>query len=330
MSNEKRKLAAILFADIQGYTAIMQSDEELGFKMVEKFNDRVNNLVPKNEGEVIQFYGDGVLALFDSSARALECSIALQLEFRKDLEIPVRIGLNDGEVLLKDDNAFGDSINLASRIESIGIPGSVLFSESIYNHVQNKSQFDCQFIDKFHFKNIKREVGVYGLANEGLPIPDKSKVSGKLADKKSITPWKMGMASILFVALAVFITLKYFKTTIISDAPIHSKWIGNWNQQVEGTDKPLGGILQFIDSSGVLYGTAKNQYDSTSMVTTNNIFDLILSEDGDTINGKWQSNAWKDFGGDLQFIISENDREFVGFYTISEQVDSFFWNGSKN
>ena len=132
MSKEKRKLAAALFADIQGYTAMMQNDEALAVSCLNRFKKAIDREVPSNDGEVIQFYGDGVLALFDSAANAVQCALELQRDFTSDPSVPVRIGLNDGEVIMREDNAFGDSINIASRIESIGIPGSILFSSSIH------------------------------------------------------------------------------------------------------------------------------------------------------------------------------------------------------
>ena len=330
MKNEKRKLASILFADIQGYTALMQDDEEYGFKIVEKFNQEINALVPSHNGEVIQFYGDGVLALFDSTMDALSCAIQLQLKFRIAPEVPVRIGLNNGEVLLREGNAFGDSINLASRIESIGVPGSILFSENIYEQIQNKSVFQTQFVGEFKFKNIKNKTGVYGITNEDLPVPDKSEVTGKLEVKKPLSTWKIVLAGLLFIIAAVFVTTQFVQQNVIEEMPLHQPWIGNWNQSLEGdSERTIDGMIQFIDTLGVIQGISRNEYGSNLQPTFNKLFDIILSEDGQTLQGKWQSTQWNQYNGRFSFQLAEDQRSFNGYYSMDGSDGRFFWNGYK-
>ena len=330
MTKEKRKLSSILFADIQGYTAMMQEDEANAFKLVEKFNNEINTLVPKHRGEVIQFYGDGVLALFDSTIDAVQCSLALQIKFRDEPIVPVRIGLNNGEVILRDDNAFGDSINLASRIESIGVPGSILFSENIFEQVHNKPEFEVQEIGEFNFKNIKKKTKVFGLANNGLPVPDKSEVTGKLEVKKPISTWKLALGLLTFIIAAVFITSKIVKSDVVEDAPIHQDWIGNWNQSVEGdADNTIEGIVQFIDTLGIIEGISRNEYGQNLQPTYNKLYDIITSEDGNQLMGKWQSMQWRQTRGTFTFKLNGNQRSFLGEYTMEGQDGKFFWNGSR-
>ncbi len=94
-------------------------------------------------------------------------------------EIPVRIGLHMGEVLFKNNGAFGDGINIASRIESMGIPGSILVSKTIRDQIINKSSFLLASLGSFEFKNVKEPMEVFALANEGFVIPDKLDLQGK-------------------------------------------------------------------------------------------------------------------------------------------------------
>ena len=109
---QQRKLAAILFADIVGYTALMQSDERLALAHLQKFKQSLEQLVPANKGEIIQFYGDGCLATFHSSLEAVACAKKLQTQYQSKPTVPVRIGIHSGDVVFKEGNVFGDAVNM--------------------------------------------------------------------------------------------------------------------------------------------------------------------------------------------------------------------------
>ena len=125
--SHERKLAAVLFADIVGYTALMHKDEAEAKRQIDKFRELFNTLVPQFEGEIIQYYGDACLCIFDSSVKALNCAIEIQSSFIKPPPVAVRIGLHSGDIYFDDDNVYGNSVNIASRIQAIGVPGSILF-----------------------------------------------------------------------------------------------------------------------------------------------------------------------------------------------------------
>jgi len=175
----KRKLAAILFCDIEGYTSLMQTNEQLALSSLQKFKTQLDTQVPQHHGEIINFYGDGCLAIFNSSVDATACAKSLQTIFQSEPKVPVRIGLHAGDVVLRDDNVFGDAVNIASRIESMGVPGSVLLSSTVQNQIHNQSTFDVSLIGKFEFKNINKPMSVYALKGEGLIVPEKAKLKGK-------------------------------------------------------------------------------------------------------------------------------------------------------
>ena len=134
------KLAAILLADIVGYTALMQADEKAALQSLDKFKSVLETLVPLHKGEIIQFYGDGCLAIFNSSVDAMACAKQLQENFQTVPKVPVRIGLHAGDVVLKDDNVFGDAVNIASRVESMGIPGAILLSSNVRNQIKKPNR----------------------------------------------------------------------------------------------------------------------------------------------------------------------------------------------
>lgn len=178
-TQQARRLAAILFADIAGYTAMMQRDERQALTLLQKFKQEVENQVPAHHGELIQFYGDACLAVFTSSIDAVSCALSLQAAFRQAPNVPVRIGLHAGEVVFKEGNVFGDAVNIASRIESMGVPGAVLLSSSVQHQIRNKPEFQVTSLGRFQFKNVEDAMTVYALANEGLIVPDRQGIKGK-------------------------------------------------------------------------------------------------------------------------------------------------------
>ena len=176
---ENRKLSTILFADIEGYTALMQSDEAKALRFLNAFQTELEAKVPEFDGEIVQYFGDGCLLSFDSPSQALHCAMSLQANFKK-LEIPVRAGMHLGEVIFTESNVFGDGVNVASRIESMGIAGGVLLSKSVRDQVKNKSEFQLVSLGPFEFKNIEEPLEVFAIANPGFAIPEKDSLSGKL------------------------------------------------------------------------------------------------------------------------------------------------------
>ncbi|MBT8323408.1 MAG: adenylate/guanylate cyclase domain-containing protein, partial [Eudoraea sp.] len=113
MSN--RRLAAIMFTDIEGYTALMQRSEVEAMGLRAAHRKIFDSFTTKFNGEIIQYYGDGTLSIFDSAVDAVKCGIAMQLAFQKDTQIPVRIGIHSGDIVLTEDDIIGDAVNVASR-----------------------------------------------------------------------------------------------------------------------------------------------------------------------------------------------------------------------
>jgi predicted ATPase/class 3 adenylate cyclase len=173
------QLTTVLFTDIVGYTAMMESDEEQALSCLRKFKQEMEAKIPAHRGKIIQFYGDGCLSTFTSSIEALSCAEALQFAFQELPIVPVRMGLHLGEVVFEDDNVYGAAVNIASRIESMGRPGSVLFSQSVHDQIKNKVDFSSALLGTFQFKNVVAQMDVFALTNEGLVIPDASELKGK-------------------------------------------------------------------------------------------------------------------------------------------------------
>ncbi len=179
MSNTRR-LAAIMFTDIAGYTALMQRSEADAIHIRQRHRDVFEPTTKRFGGKIIQYYGDGTLSIFDSSVDALYCAAELQRQFREEPAIPIRIGLHTGEIVLTKDDIVGDSVNLASRVESLGVPGSVLLSGKVAEEVRNQEDLHLVGLGSFHFRHDSHSREIFALNLPGLVVPKPKDLSGKL------------------------------------------------------------------------------------------------------------------------------------------------------
>jgi adenylate cyclase len=169
MAGQSHQLAAILFADIVGYTAMMQENEELAVEKVNRFREVVELVAEELNGKIIQYYGDGSLLLFQSSTDAAEFAKLLQEDLYNEPQVPVRIGIHMGDVLVHAGNIFGDVVNIASRIQSLAPAGGVYISEVVYRNIANKKELESVFVKEEKLKNVKDPMRIYQLLTEGIP-----------------------------------------------------------------------------------------------------------------------------------------------------------------
>jgi len=170
--SQKRQLAAIMFTDIQGYTAMMQQDEEQAIKIRERHRDIFDSTTKKYRGKILQYYGDGTLSIFNSAIDAVKCGIEMQLAFQLDPKIPVRVGIHIGDIIFSEEEIIGDGVNVASRIESLAVAGSVFISDKVYDEIKNQKSIQTRTMGTFELKNVERPVNVFAISNEGLVVPE--------------------------------------------------------------------------------------------------------------------------------------------------------------
>ncbi|MBE9519183.1 MAG: hypothetical protein IMY68_11460, partial [Bacteroidetes bacterium] len=185
-----RQLAAIMFTDIEGYTALMQQNEEKAIQARDKHRHIFNSITEKHNGRILQYYGDGTLSIFDSAIDAVTCGIEMQLGFQEDPTIPVRIGIHTGDIIFSKEEIIGDSVNVASRIESLSVPGSVFISDKVYDEIKNQEYIKTSMLKTFKLKNVEKPIEVYAISNVGLIVPNPDDIKGKTHSEPSSLPQK--------------------------------------------------------------------------------------------------------------------------------------------
>lgn len=182
---QKRQLAAILFTDIEGYTALMQQDEYKARELRNAHREIFESATQKFDGKIIQYFGDGTLSIYQSTVEAIYSCIEMQLAFMAK-NIPVRIGLHVGDIVYSEEDIIGDAVNIASRIESCAIPGSILISDKVHDQIRSHKDIKTKFLDVYELKNVDSAMPLFAIANKGLLTPDPVKIKGKLKEHVEI------------------------------------------------------------------------------------------------------------------------------------------------
>lgn len=174
-----RQLVAILFADMTGYTALMQENEQLARLKRKRLKEVLEPGIAQFNGKILQHYGDGSLSIFTSAIQAVRCAIDIQKQLQQEPKVDLRIGIHTGDVTVDDDGIYGDGVNLASRIESLAVAGGVFISEKVYDEVKNQEDISTRELGYFELKNVKMPVRVFAIANTGLAVPGRNELQGK-------------------------------------------------------------------------------------------------------------------------------------------------------
>ena len=169
-SVEQRKLAAIMFTDMVGYSALTQKDEALALKLLEEHRQLLRPLFRQHSGTEIKTIGDAFLVEFNSALDAVECAAKIQKILRErnvssgeTIKIQIRVGLHLGDVVYRENDVLGDGVNIASRIEPLAKPGGICLSQQVYDQVRNKFAATFIKLGAVDLKNIRAPLNVYRL-----------------------------------------------------------------------------------------------------------------------------------------------------------------------
>jgi len=180
----ERKLVAILAADVEGYSRLMEIDEEGTLRTLSEFRSVTDELISRHGGRICGTAGDSILAAFASALSAVHCAIDIQKDLgklnedrAKDQRMQFRIGINVGDVMVKEGDIFGDGVNIAARLEGLADPGGICISRGIHDQVMKKLPYEFEDLGEQKVKNIAQPVRAFKLILEGRALEENSEES---------------------------------------------------------------------------------------------------------------------------------------------------------
>ncbi len=247
----KRKLSAILSADVEGYSRLMAQDEVATVQTLTAYREVMTSLIQQHRGRVVDSPGDNLLAEFSSVVDAVQCAVAVQKEFQaRNAELPedrrmeFRIGINLGDVIEEGDRIYGDGVNIAARLEALADPGGICISKTAFDQIETKLPLGYEYLGDQTVKNIPKPVGAYRVLME-----PRVTVAGAREEKKA---WPVrrkaivaGAAAVLVVAIAVGIWHFY-----VRPAPPPVEPASPEKMAYALPDKPSIAVLAFTNMSG--------------------------------------------------------------------------------
>ena len=339
MQHHNRQLAAILFTDIVGYTELMQKNEQQAVDLIRHYDAALKRSVDLHNGQVLNYYGDGSLCTFPSVIEAINCAIELQKELQTEPNVPLRIGLHVGEVLFENKNALGDGVNIASRIQSLGQANTILFSKEIVDKIKNHPEFRHVSLGLFDFKNVDQPMEVFALIVEGLIIPQKETMEGKLKlglpNKRKGFRKKIIIAAVmgLLLAAAFFLYSKSFHKpgftgkeksiavlpfTNLSNDKENEYFSDGLTEEITTQLSKIADLKVIARTSSALYkGSNKSIKQISEELDVASVLEGSVQKTGDNIritaqliDARTQSHIWAE----------KYDREFKEVFSIQSEV----------
>ena len=177
----KRKLTTILCADVQSYANLMEADESGTFDTLRRYRDAMAGLIARHDGRVVNTWGDAVIAEFSSVVEAVQCAIEVQRELaERNGHLPAgkrmwfRIGINLGDVMVENEDLYGEGVNIASRLQEVAEPGGIAIAQSVYDQVRHKMSVDFSFMGEQSVKNVDEPVPTYRVALDVVRVGEET------------------------------------------------------------------------------------------------------------------------------------------------------------
>ncbi len=173
-----RRLVAVAFTDMVGYTTLIQADERQAVAKLDRYWRAVDRHHQAFGGTIVQRLGDGSMSMFPSALAAVQAAVEIQRELAVE-DVPVRIGIHVGEVTVEPMRLTGEAVNIASRIESFAVPGGVMLSDTAYDHLRNRTDVAVVSLGRFKLKNVGRPLELFAVSADGIVAPDPRALEGK-------------------------------------------------------------------------------------------------------------------------------------------------------
>ncbi len=315
-----RQLAAVMFTDIVGYTALMQGDEEMASRVRSRHREVFQQQHDLHHGEIIQYYGDGALSIFKSAIEAVKCAINIQRLLQEgEPVVPIRMGLHMGDIVYNQTEVYGDGVNFASRIESMSVAGAILLSDKLNDELKNHTTVSTTSLGHFELKNIARPVEVFAISNAGITVPLPSALKGK----QQVT--SKTIAVLPFVNMSASQENEYFSDGITEEiinalAKIKSLKVTSRTSSFFFKNKniPIKQIGAALNVAAILEGSVRLSGDMIRITAQ-----LIQAEE----DFHFWSETWDrkltnifEIQDEISLLIAEKLREHLGHFEIQDHL----------
>ena len=309
----KRKLTAILSADVEGYSRLMAEDEAATVRTLTAYREVLTTLIQQHNGKVLDSPGDNLLAEFASVVDAVQCAVAVQKEIKaRNNELPenrrmqFRIGINLGDVIEEEERIYGDGVNIAARVEGLAAGGGVAISGTVYEHIKDKLSLGYQYLGEQEVKNIPEPVRVYRLLTE----PDDA---GKMIveEKPKSRKWiwaASGAIALILIAVGALVIWEYYLRPEIEPASVEK-------MVFPLPKKPSIAVLPFDNLSG------DTEQDYIADGITENIITTLSKIPEMFVIARTSTLAYKDKAAELNQVAEDLGVRYVFEGSIQKADD---------
>ncbi len=256
-----RQLAAVMFAGIADSSLLMQENEDLAILQLEKLKAKLEEETTAHHGRIIELRGDGALCLFTSNLEAVQAALAIQIDMQSDPLVPLRIAIHSGDVVIDEDTIYGDVVNIASRIETFSVAGSILLSSRVYEDIKNQQKLEAVALGRYQLLHVREQIDLYAIRHEGIITPDIFSVEGK--GEKVL---QVSILVLPFVNLSNDTEQDYFSDGLteelisnlsrLKDVRVISR---TTSMKYKGTTKDIGSIAEETNVTYIMEGSVRTQ-----------------------------------------------------------------------
>jgi len=263
-----------MFTDIVGFTALLGKDDKKGYELIRKNRKIHKAFIKKYNGTWLKEMGDGVLASFSAASSAIFCAIEIQ-QFSKKENIPLRIGIHEGEVLFEGNDIIGDGVNIASRLQEASEPGCITISSTVFNDVKNQPEIEVEFVDERTFKNVEEPIKIYNVVYNENDVSEMILVDErefKMSKRKLLYFILTGIVVILIAVLILYNLPKQPVAELEKSIAVRPFWNESAEQEneyfVNGMTEDIRNKLVEISELRVISRGSMEKYRQTNLSTT--------------------------------------------------------------
>ena len=296
MPQGRRKLAAIMFTDIVGYSSMMQEDETRGRMLRKRHRSVFEQCTAHHDGRIVQYYGDGTLSVFDSAVSAVECAVSMQQQLRTYPQVPLRIGIHLGDIHYDETEVYGHGVNIAARIEPLCNPGGIFLSGKVNDEISGHPWLKSASLGVFKFKNIEKDIELFAIEGKDVTFPDTGDVERARTQASRTGKSSAAERSEAIKRFARERRRKFYSRAgnwaalflvVIMAGVAFARWSSSLTPEIEDDGRDAIAVLPFINMSA----SAENEYFSDGM--TEDILTLLSKIEGLSVTSRTSVMQYK-------------------------------------